>query len=92
MEMDAQIREAFEYGKWYMDGSLYVVIVTGDPSSPAYIGIGDTPEEAAQSLERTPIQCCGIRYVRSALNWACGAGWISEPCDLYEIDNPVLED
>lgn len=84
--MDKAIKEAYEYGTWYMDGSLYVVLIDGQPSESVRIGIGDTPEEAVDNLETTAIQCTGRTYINSALQWAYYANWISDPETLEEIE------
>lgn len=72
----------------YMDGSLYVAVTTGMPEASAKIGVGDTIEEAVDSLEATAVQSTGRDGgVSGALAWAHGAGWISDPDDLDECDD-----
>lgn len=69
-----------------MDGNIYVVVETGQPTDSVEIGLGDNPEEALESLESTPIQStgrdCGLS---SALSWAKAQGWVTG--NLDEIDD-----
>lgn len=56
------------------------------------IGVGDTYEAAAENLEGTPIQSCGMdSRMGRALAWAEDAGWIST-VDLDDDDGPDEED
>lgn len=64
----------------YRDGQQYVLVETGMPEQHVRIGVGDTLEEAQDSLVSTPIQSTGRDCGEaSALRWAHGAGWISSP-------------
>lgn len=77
----------------YLDGSLHVLVETGMPQDPVYIGLGDTIEEARESLESTPVQSvgpdCGLH---AALRWAHNAGWISDPDDLEPAEEDEEEE
>jgi hypothetical protein len=77
---------------WYLDGSLYVCVVTGMPEHNVEIGVGDTYADAVASLEATPIQSTGRDSgKRAALHWAYGADWISDPDKLEPDDGPDHE-
>lgn len=65
-------------GSWYLDGSVYVVVVTGHPQDAVRIGTGSTVAEAWEALEITALQSVGRDSGEAAaLRWAHGAGWIS---------------
>lgn len=65
-------------GSWYLDGSDYVVVVTGQPEHAVQIGVGSSVEEAWQALQDTALQSVGLDCGEAAaLRWAHGAGWIS---------------
>ena len=77
------VRDAIEYGDWYMDGDVFVVFLTGQPQDSVMIGLGDTPREAAENLESTAIQSTGRdNGLNAAMDWAEGAGYISSVDDL----------
>jgi hypothetical protein len=74
---------------WYLDGSVYVCVRSGMPEQHVEIGCGDSYREAVANLESTAIQSVGRDGgVASALAWAHGAGWISDPDELEETDDP----
>ena len=79
--MDAKTGRAnWEYVSWYMDGTIHVAVLTGQPQDMVQIGTGDTQEEAYDNLQNTPIQSTGRDSGEaSAIAWAQGAGWISMP-------------
>lgn len=64
---------------WLMDGDIYVVVDTGQPSDPVEIGVGRDITEAILAMEATPIQSAGRDPVGTALRWAHFAGWIETP-------------
>lgn len=75
----------------YRDGELYVVVETGMPESHVRVGIGDTLREAYDSREATAIQSVGRDSgLSDALEWAHGAGWISDPTSLDEEPDAEL--
>jgi hypothetical protein len=67
----------------YVDGAMYVIVLTGHPTDAVRIGTGDTVAEAWETLETTGVQCVGTDGgVAGALRWAHYAGWISAPDSL----------
>lgn len=74
---------------WYTDGNHFVLLRNGMPEDSVEIGIGSSHVDAIASLKGTLIQSTGPDGgVESALEWAHGAGWISDPDTLYDDDGP----
>lgn len=80
-----------EHGYWYRDGALFVLVAVGAPEDSARVGVGDTVQEAIDSLEATALQSTGRYPEDSALSWAHGAGWISDPETLDALDDAEVD-
>lgn len=72
---------------YYMEGSDFVAVETGQPVDAVRVGVGSTAEEAREALASTAIQSTGRDCgERAGLKWAEGAGWISSASDLEEVE------
>lgn len=60
--------------RFFRSGSMCVAVKTGMPEEPVEIGTGNTPREAAEDLQTTPIQSAGKDAEATALRWA-GSHW-----------------
>jgi hypothetical protein len=77
---------------YYRDGSLIVVVRTGQPQDAVRIGLGDDYPEAIANLEATGVKSTGRdNGEASALAYAHNNGWISDPNDLEPDDGPDFD-
>lgn len=91
MEGDMDKRNLVEYCDVYRDGTVWVVVQTGQPQDAVRIGVGDTLREAHEGMEGTPVQSVGPDCGRAAaLRWAAGAGWITAVSSLESVDDAEL--
>ena len=80
-----------EYANWYQMGQMLVVVDLGHPHHASRVGVGDTAQEAWDSLECTAMQCTGRDSgLSDAIDWAREQGWID--ASLEEVDAPDVDE
>ena len=77
---------------YYRSGHECIAVETGMPEQPVQIGTGNTPREALENLQATPIQSAGRDAGERALDWAKRNWEIGSTLELLEVTEADMDD